>query len=114
MSQPAMASSLKPRLEALSRIEISVLMDRVLEKARQEQEWGVPDILEAALSLAEADPAMGARLAAFLRERPPTQIRPNIVPKIADQPWAGDVFGVWESGGTKAPVKAAIGARKGK
>lgn len=114
LTQPAMAGSLKPRLATLARAETTVLMDRVLEKARQEQEWGVPDILVAAMALAESDPALAARLGAFLRERPTAQIRPNIVPRIADQPWAQDVLSAWEAGETSKPVKAAINSRKGK
>lgn len=111
LTQPEMAGSLKTRLTGLARAETTVLMDRVLEKARQEQEWGVPAILESAMALAESDPALGARLAAFLRDRPAAQIRPNIVPKIADQSWAKDVFVAWDAGDTSKPVKAAIKAR---
>jgi hypothetical protein len=51
-------------------------------------------------------------LAAFLRERPPAQIEPNIVPKIADQPWAGGVFGTWEAADVSRPVKLAIKKQK--
>jgi predicted KAP-like P-loop ATPase len=79
-----------------------------LDKARQEQEWGVPDILVAALVLSDSDAVLGARLAAFLRDRPAVQIRANIVPKIADLPWARDVFRVWDAADTSRPVKAAI------
>ncbi|OCG94103.1 hypothetical protein LMG933_20370 [Xanthomonas euvesicatoria] len=106
-----MAGSLKARLSGLARAETTVLMDRVLEKARQEQEWGVPAILESAVALAESDPALGARLAAFLRDRPVAQIRPNIIPRIADYSWAKDVFGAWDAGDTSKPVKAAIKTR---
>lgn len=108
IAQPAMATTLKGRLAGLPRAEAAVLMDRVLDKARQEQEWGVPDILMAALALSDSDTALGARLAAFLRDRPAVQIRANIVPRIADLPWAGDVFRVWEAAATSKPVKAAI------
>ncbi|WP_237049556.1 KAP family NTPase [Solilutibacter oculi] len=114
LAQPEMAGSLKSRLAALARAETTVLMDRVLEKARQEQEWGVPAILESAMALAESDPALGARLAAFLRDRPAAQIRPSIVPRIADQSWAKDVFDAWDADDTSKPVKAAIKARMGK
>jgi predicted KAP-like P-loop ATPase len=85
-----------------------LMMDRLLERARQEQEWGVPPILEAGLTLAEADPVQGARLAAFLRERPPAQVQPNIVPKIADQPWAVGVLDAWDRSAVGRPVKTAI------
>ena len=113
LEQPEMAASLMKRLATVSRAETTVMMDRLLDRARQEQNWGVPPILEACLALAEADPVQGARLAAFLRERPAAQIQPNIVPKIADQPWATGVFETWESGDISGPVKAAIKKRRG-
>ena len=108
LQHPEMASSLSERLTRLPRTESTVLMDRLLDRARQEQEWGVPPILEGCLVLAEADPAQGARLAAFLRERPAQQIKPNIVPKISDQPWAASVLAGWEQMSVETPVKNAI------
>lgn len=109
LQHPDMAESLKDRLTRVPRTEITVIMDRLLERARQEQEWGVPPILVACLVAAEADPPQGSRLAAFLTERPAPQIQPNIVPKIADQPWAKRVLDIWDkSSGVGKPVKAAI------
>ena len=108
LEHPDMASSLKERLAKLPRSETTIIMDRVLERARQEQEWGTPAILDAGLAVATADPAQGARLGAFLRERPAVQIKPGIVPKIGDQPWAAGVFAEWRDAGVSAPVKAAI------
>jgi predicted KAP-like P-loop ATPase len=113
LQHPDMAANLKDRLSKIARTEITVIMDRLLDRARQEQEWGVPPILEACLATAEADSPQGSRLAAFLSERPGAQIRPNIVPKIGDQPWANSVFDRWEgSGGLSAPVKMAIKRRR--
>lgn len=108
LQHPEMAASLKDRLVSVPRAEADLMMDRVLAKARQEQEWGVPPILEACLALAEADPSQGGRLAAFLGDRPGPQVRPNLVPKIADQPWAAGVFAAWERGQVSPPVKMAI------
>jgi predicted KAP-like P-loop ATPase len=108
LQHPDMAATLKPRLLRVPRAETTVMMDRLLDKARQEQEWGVPPILEACLMLAEADPPQGARLAAFLGERPALQIHPNIVPKIGDQSWSQSVFEAWDRGQVSRPVKAAI------
>lgn len=109
LEHPDMAANLKDRLSKVPRTEITVIMDRLLDRARQEQEWGVPSILEACLAVAEADPPQGSRLAAFLSDRPIAQIKPNIVPKIADQPWANRVIDMWDkSADTSAPVKAAI------
>lgn len=113
IEHPDVSGTLKDRLSKVVRTEIMVIMDRLLERARQEQDWGVPMILEACLTVAEADPPQGSRLAAFLAERPSAQIKANIVPKIADQPWAKSVLDAWEkSGGLSNPVKAAIKQRK--
>jgi len=107
LDHPETAAAMRDRLASLPRPEVTIVMDRVLERARQIQEWGTPPILEAALSVVGADPSQGARLAAFLRERPAVQIKPGIVPKIGDQPWANDVFNTWYE--SAAPtVKAAI------
>jgi predicted KAP-like P-loop ATPase len=104
-----MAAGLKDRLVKVPRTEMTVIMDRLLDRARQEQQWGVPPILEACLVVAEADPTQGTRVGAFLGERPVTQIQPNIVPKLSDQPWAGTVFATWDKAtGLSKPVKAAI------
>ncbi|MFS8116805.1 ATPase, partial [Rhizobium jaguaris] len=86
----------------------SIIMDRLLDRAHQEQEWGVPAILEACLAVAKADPQQGLRLAAFLNDRPPAQITPGIVPKIGDQPWADGVFEKWKRTGVPLVVKRAI------
>ena len=113
LQHPDMAADLKNRLSKIPRTETTVIMDRLLDRARQEQEWGVPAILEACLATAEADPPLGARLAAFLSDRPIAQIKPNIVPKIGDQPWSNSVFEKWErSAGLSAPVKTAIKRRR--
>jgi predicted KAP-like P-loop ATPase len=108
LQHPDMAASLKERLVKVPRTETTVMMDRLLDRARQEQEWGVPAILEACLVLTATDPTQGSRLAAFLGDRPATQIKPNIVPKIGDQPWAQVVFDRWGSQSISAPVKTAI------
>lgn len=112
LEYPEMAASLKGQLAQVSRAETTVMMDRLLDRARQEQAWGAPPILDACIALSEIDPAQGARLATFLRERPSQQIEPNIVPKIGDQPWADGLFQAWKDGDVSKPVKAAIKRRK--
>lgn len=108
LEHPAMAGGLKDRLSKIVRQETTVMMDRLLDRARQVQSWGVPPILEACLAVATADPVQGPRLAAFLGDRPSAQIEPNIVPKIGDQDWAQGVFRAWEKADVARPVKAAI------
>ena len=108
LKSPSMAMSLHDQLEKLPRTETTVIMDRVLEQARREQEWGAPRILDACIAVARADSSLGGRVASFLMERPPGQIKPNIVPKINDQPWAGDVLEHWNKSKVSKRVKKAI------
>ena len=112
LEHPDMASQLKDRLEQLQLSDSTIIMDKLLEKARQEQEWGTPPLLDACLAMAEADAIQGKRLAAFLIERPSTQITPSIIPKIQDQGWADEVFDKWASSSVRASVKKAIKQRK--
>jgi predicted KAP-like P-loop ATPase len=112
LEHPDMAAGLHDRLVELPRPEIAVVMDRVLERARQVQEWGTPPILTAALAIAEADHALGERVAAFLRERPAAQITAAIVPKISDQPWTASVYATWEKSRVSSQVKNAITQQK--
>ena len=110
LKSPDMAASLHDRLTALPRPETTVIMDRVFEHARHEQEWGTPAILDACIAVAKADPSLGTRVAGFLSERPVGQIKPSIIPKIGDQPWAADVFAHWNAADVSGPVKKAINA----
>jgi len=113
LSHPDMAAELKVRLEKIARAEIGVIMDRLLETALQQQEWGVPPILDACLVVGEVDVTQGARLASFLADRPGTQIKPNIVPKIMGYPWTETVWARWEGNSKVAkPVKDAIKAKR--
>ena len=113
LEHPDMTTNLKDRIAQISRLEITILMDRLLDRARREQEWGVPPILEACIVIVDVDPGQGSRLAAFLQERPIKQIKPSIVPKIGDQPWAKSVFEMWSSTkGISRNVKAAIKKRE--
>lgn len=113
LTHPDMAAGLKDRLVKVPRPEMTIIMDRLLDQARQEQEWGVPPILEACLVVAAADPPEGPRLAAFLSDRPAAQIKPSIVPKIGDEPWAASVFDKWEkSPGVSSIVRKAIEQRR--
>lgn len=111
LEHPDMARSVKARLVALPRVDTAVIMDKLLERARQEQEWGVPDILEALIVVGEADPSQGVRLGAFLSERPHGHIKPSIVPKIQDQPWSAAVLEKWNASNVSGSVKKAIKAQ---
>lgn len=108
LDSPDMAPQLKGALGQIVPAEVNVIMDRLLDKAGDEQEWGVPPILDAMLVIAGIDGLQGPRLAAFLKERPPAQIQAGIVPKLKDESWAKSVFDHWQSLDVSPPVKAAI------
>lgn len=96
LEHPEMAGALSKRLAALQRQELTVILDRLLERANQIQQWGVPPILDACLVVTRTDPSQGARLAAFLEKRPGQQVTTPIVPKISGEPWADDLFAKWK------------------
>lgn len=113
LENPEGSQALKEDLLKVPISDIGVMMDRVLERAQKEQDWGAPPILEACLVLAEVDPAQAPRLAAFLAGRPSAQIAPSIVPRISDAVWAVPVLQQWKDmDGISAPVKKAIGQVK--
>jgi predicted KAP-like P-loop ATPase len=108
IDSPGVADSQKGRLARIPRLEMAIIMDKLLNEARKVQEWGAPPILGACLAVAGADPTQGQRIAAFLIDRPASQIKPSIVPKIEDQPWAAEVFAAWEKADVAGTVKRAI------
>lgn len=114
LEHPEMAMEIRDQLESLQQPEIAIITGRVLERARQEQKWGTPAVLDACLVLAEVDSSQGSRIAAFLRDRPVTQLEPSIVPKIADKAWAGNVLQEWEKLDVSPALKKAIAQRKRK
>lgn len=108
LQHPDMSATQKTSLLSVARPELGIMMDRVLAHAQAEQEWGTPDILEACLVLAEVDPPQGKRLATFLRDRPPSQITPSIIPRLKDEPWAPELFEHWSKSSASTSVKRAI------
>lgn len=109
LDSPKEAATLKAPLSELTSAEQAVILERLLAVARQESSWGAPAILTACLTLASVYPAAGASIAGFLTERPHSQIAASIVPRIADQDWANDVFAGWKNADDIGqPVKNAI------
>ncbi|EID14493.1 KAP family P-loop NTPase fold protein [Mycolicibacterium phlei] len=109
LENPTQARAAQKSLQEIQRAELSIIMDGLLARARQEQSWGAPPILDACIVVAEVDPAQGDALAGFLINRPPQQIQASIVPKIARLPWARPVMTKWMSDpAVENPVKRAI------
>jgi len=110
LANPSTAKNFKAQLAAVPRADLAVFMDRLLIAAKREQEWGTPDILTACLVVAEQSETQRARLTAFFRGLPNQQIKPGLIPKIQDQPWARELFKYWLKQDVSTTVKRAIAA----
>jgi predicted KAP-like P-loop ATPase len=97
IEHPDMADSLKEKFTEIDVRSLGVILDKLLELARGEQEWGAPKILTACLAVARADVPLGRKVAGFLKDRPASQIKPAIVPKIRGEVWASEVFAKWQA-----------------
>ena len=114
LAQPEMAMTFKEQLASFAPEERAIFADKILEKARLEQVWGAPPILEAAIAVAVADAVQADRLAGFLAGLPAKQIQASIVPKIDAYSWAKSVIEGWRSHPEiHKNVKKAIEIRSG-
>lgn len=101
--------TLNDRLIKLSKRELGLIMERLLARARQVQEWGVPPILYACLAVAAIDPDQANRLAAFLSELSCQQLSAPLIPLIGNETWATSILTRWTGDkNTPGPVKKAI------
>lgn len=97
------------QVRALSKAQGHQIMERLLARARQEQQWGTPQILFGCLTVAAAHAEQGQRLADLLAGIPGQQLTAAIVPLIADKPWGKAVLKKWSTQtGISGPVKNAI------
>lgn len=97
------------KVKALSQREQILVGERVLQRARQIQDWGTPPILFACLTLAAASADLAGRFAQFLRAIPPNRISPALIPILSDKLWAKEVLKYWaDHADTPGPVRNAI------
>ncbi|PCJ36300.1 MAG: ATPase [Cellvibrionales bacterium] len=112
LDHPDMAYSTREQLQTIQKPELSVIMDRLLAKAHQEQEWGTPPILEPCILIAQSDPAQAQRLVDFLKDRPAAQVKASIIPKLDGEDWAIGLFNFWlEDEDIGPPVKKSMKLR---
>ncbi|KOH46710.1 KAP family P-loop NTPase fold protein [Sunxiuqinia dokdonensis] len=108
INTPDVASSFADKLKAIPKSELSIIMDRVLDKAKQEKEWGTPKILGSLITISKIDSMQAQRLTTFLSNLTPSQIRPAIIPRISNEIWAKPVMEHWLEVDTSQQVKKAI------
>lgn len=108
LDNPKVASALQQRITALPEGDTGIIIGTLIERAKAEQQWGTPDILDAILAVVRADATQVNRIAAFLSERPAAQIQPSIVQKIQREGWSAQVFDKWLTLDISQPVRKAI------
>ena len=100
---------LKDQLRSLPGREVTLITERLMVRARQEQEWGTPPVLWGLLTVIEADPEQISTLTPFLESIPTARLRPDIVPVFSDREWARPALVKWSCDEeTPQPVKTAI------
>jgi xanthosine utilization system XapX-like protein len=84
-------------------------MDKLIERAKEEQAWGRPGVLYALLAMAKAHPSQVKALVGLLSKLPGAQLTAAIVPLVGAEPWGTDVFAAWKkTRDVGAPVLGAI------
>lgn len=102
-------TTLVAQVKTLPGREITLIMERLLVRAKQQQRWGTPDILYACLTVTEAEPSQSGTLVRFLELLPTNLLQPDIVQLLSDKKWAKQVLLKWStSAGVSNTVKKAI------
>ena len=100
---------LAERLAALPQHETTHIVERLLGRARAVESWGTPPLLHALITVAANPGEHCDRIARFLKELPPAQLTPAIVPLLSDKKWAAGVLRAWAAEAKIGdPVKKAI------
>jgi predicted KAP-like P-loop ATPase len=110
-SRQAANPELVNKLRRVDKRDLSIIMEKLIVRAKQTNEWGAPPILHACMAVILVDESFADMLTRFLGEVPPTQIRPAIVPLLKDKRWAQGLLTAWLGHAeTSSPVKKAINA----
>ena len=115
LNHPDMASMHKDRLSSLPKPELETIFNKLLTNANNELEWGTPPLLDPCLLVVQIDSTHAQSMVAFLKERPPSQITPSIIPRLEGESWANPLFDHWSSlEEISGPVKRSIKVRSKK
>ena len=105
------SSMLSAQLGTLSGREITLIAERLMVRARQEQDWGTPPVLWGLLTVIETDQEQASTFARFLESLPAPRLKADIVPALYGYSWAQRALAKWKANGeTPLPVKRALEA----
>ena len=109
--EDATSTVLAEQMQQLPGREAAMIIERLMVRARQEQEWGTPPVLWGLLTTIDAKPGHAQTLARFLERVQPALLQADIVPVLSDREWARTALAKWSrSAETPDPVKRAIEA----
>lgn len=101
--------ALSDELRILPALELTVMVERLMVRARQEQAWGTPNVLWGLLTAIDVDKRLASEFTRFLETLPGDRLRPDIIPVLGDRPWARTAITKWRNQDTTPPpVKSAI------
>ena len=105
------SSMLSAQLRILSGREVTLITERLMVRARQEQDWGTPPVLWGLLTVIEADQEQASTFARFLEALPASRLKADIVPALYGHCWAQGALANWKANGeTPQTVKRALEA----
>ena len=105
------SSQLADQLRSLPGREITLIVERLMARARQEQEWGTPPVLWALLTVITAHTEQAQPFARFLERIPREFLQPDIVPVFDGREWASTALKAWGlDDETPRPVRTALRA----
>ena len=100
---------LDDQLRTLTGREVTMIVERLMVRARQEQDWGTPQVLWALLTVILADEQHAPTFARFLESIPRVLLQADIVPVLYEHEWASDALNKWSlDEDTPQPVRRAI------
>jgi len=109
----AAAVELISQLKSVGKRDLTIMMERLLVRAKQVHEWGTPPILHACLAVVAAEDSLADNLTRFLALVPPSQIRTPIIPLLKDKQWTQSLLVGWSNHAeTPSTVKKAITAEQ--
>jgi predicted KAP-like P-loop ATPase len=89
------------QFKTLTLVQRAAVLERILQRAKNETSWGTPNILYACLTVAEASIEQLA------------QLTPALMPLLADKAWAKPIIEHWQAQANLPPrVKKALNPSK--
>ena len=101
------------QLQRLPGREVTQISERLMARARQEQEWGTPSVLWGLLTVIEADSEQASIFVGFLESISKSRLQTDVVPVLWNCTWARSALDKWSQDSETPPrVKNAIKAMK--